>query len=54
MELQIVILAGGKGKRLWPLTNEHTPKPMLQLFSDVPLLFETILRLSPLFYAFPL
>lgn len=39
-----VILAGGKGERLRPLTNVDNPKPFLKLFSEYSLFQETLLR----------
>ena len=29
--LQPVLLSGGSGTRLWPLSREHYPKPLLRL-----------------------
>lgn len=43
-----VILCGGSGTRLWPLSRLHTPKPFLKLFSHHSLFQETILRLQKL------
>ena len=39
-----VILAGGSGKRLWPLSKKNFPKQFLKLNSTKTLLQETILR----------
>ncbi len=39
-----VILAGGSGTRLWPLSRESYPKHFLNLFSEHSLLQETVLR----------
>lgn len=41
-----VILAGGSGTRLWPLSREHFPKQFLKLTSDHSLLQETVFRLD--------
>lgn len=41
-----VILAGGKGSRLWPLTHGRKPKPFLRPFSRHSLLQETMLRVK--------
>ena len=41
-----VILAGGRGTRLRPLTGEKSPKPFLRLFSNYSLFQETVLRVS--------
>ena len=39
-----VILAGGTGSRLWPLSREHYPKQFLRLTGDKSLLQNTALR----------
>lgn len=39
-----VVLAGGKGSRLWPLSRSSCPKQLLNLFGDNTLLQETLLR----------
>ena len=39
--LNIVILAGGKGERFWPLSTPEHPKPFLKFFSDRSLLQQT-------------
>ena len=46
--LQPVILSGGSGSRLWPLSREHYPKQLLALVSDCSLLQETARRLDAL------
>ena len=43
-----VILSGGSGTRLWPLSRKQFPKQYLPLLSDNTMLQETILRLSGL------
>ncbi|MHB1236816.1 MAG: mannose-1-phosphate guanylyltransferase, partial [Gallionella sp.] len=43
-----VILAGGSGSRLWPLSRQSLPKQFLSLDGDASLLQTTIDRLSPL------
>ncbi|HKK13718.1 MAG TPA: mannose-1-phosphate guanylyltransferase/mannose-6-phosphate isomerase [Gammaproteobacteria bacterium] len=43
-----VILSGGAGTRLWPLSREHYPKPLLPLVNDRSLLQETACRLDGL------
>jgi len=48
MQIIPVILSGGSGKRLWPLSREEYPKQYLPLVSDNTMLQETILRLSGL------
>ena len=44
-----VILAGGSGARLWPLSRKHYPKQYLSLNGDNTMLQDTILRLKGLF-----
>jgi len=41
-----VILSGGAGTRLWPLSREGYPKQLLPLISDKTMLQETVLRLA--------
>lgn len=41
-----VILAGGSGTRLWPLSNKKTPKQFLKLFSDNSMIVETSNRVK--------
>jgi mannose-1-phosphate guanylyltransferase/mannose-6-phosphate isomerase len=48
MKLIPVILSGGSGSRLWPLSREHYPKPLLPLTSDHSLLQDTASRLDGL------
>lgn len=43
-----VIMAGGGGTRLWPLSRMARPKPFLPLLGDRTLLQATVARLSPL------
>lgn len=43
-----VILAGGSGTRLWPLSRQHYPKQLLKLFGDKTMLQQTLLRLDGL------
>ena len=43
-----VVMAGGSGTRLWPLSRTLFPKQFLSLTSETTLLQETLLRLSPL------
>ncbi|NLG84508.1 MAG: mannose-1-phosphate guanylyltransferase, partial [Firmicutes bacterium] len=44
-----VVLAGGQGRRLWPLSRPTWPKPFLPLFpGDRAPLAETLARLAPL------
>ena len=41
-----VILAGGVGSRLWPLSREDRPKQFLRLVSDRTMLQDTLLRVT--------
>lgn len=41
-----VILAGGSGTRLWPLSRQHYPKQLLKLFGEKTMLQQTLLRLG--------
>lgn len=44
-----LILAGGKGSRLWPISVANKPKQFLNLYSDNIMINETIKRIEPLF-----
>lgn len=46
MPLYPVILAGGSGSRLWPLSREFYPKPFLTVASQHSMLQATLLRLD--------
>ena len=48
MQIIPVILSGGSGTRLWPLSRKEYPKQYLPLASDNTMLQETILRLNGL------
>ncbi|MHB8453166.1 MAG: mannose-1-phosphate guanylyltransferase/mannose-6-phosphate isomerase [Acidiferrobacterales bacterium] len=48
MTINTVILSGGSGTRLWPLSREHYPKQLLPLMRDLSLLQETAMRLDGL------
>lgn len=48
MRLTPVILSGGSGTRLWPLSRKEYPKQYLPLVGDNTMLQETILRLDGL------
>ncbi|EAU54614.1 mannose-1-phosphate guanylyltransferase/mannose-6-phosphate isomerase [Mariprofundus ferrooxydans] len=46
--IKAVVLAGGSGTRLWPLSRQQLPKQFLKLNGDESMLGATISRLSPL------
>lgn len=48
MNILPVVLSGGSGTRLWPLSRELYPKQLLPLVGDRTMLQETILRLDGL------
>ena len=48
MQVIPVILSGGSGKRLWPLSRKEYPKQYLSLVGDNTMLQDTILRLNGL------
>ncbi|MBW8849299.1 MAG: mannose-1-phosphate guanylyltransferase/mannose-6-phosphate isomerase [Xanthomonadales bacterium] len=54
VELQPVLLSGGSGTRLWPLSREAYPKQFLPLVGDDTLLQATWRRVAPLSSAAPL
>ena len=52
-KIQPVILAGGTGSRLWPLSRELYPKQLLQLIDETSLLQTTVLRVAQLAEVLP-
>ena len=44
MKITPVILAGGSGTRLWPISREDQPKQFLPLIDSNSLFQETVLR----------
>jgi len=48
MEEYAVIMAGGTGTRLWPLSTEENPKQTHKLIGDLTLFQETVKRVEPL------
>ncbi len=48
MPVRLLLMAGGSGTRLWPLSTEARPKQFLALLSEKSLLAETYARLVPL------
>ena len=49
-----VVLSGGSGTRLWPLSRELYPKQLLPLVGERTMLQETVARLSGLEVAAPI
>lgn len=47
-DVYYVFLAGGNGERLWPLSNDLTPKQLLPLGPEGTLLAQTIDRVAPM------
>lgn len=47
--MKFLILAGGKGTRLWPVSRLQKPKQFQKLISDKTMLQETVERLMPAF-----
>ena len=54
MSLCPVILAGGGGTRLWPLSRAHYPKQFLSLFGKNSMLQETLIRIDEIDPEIPL
>jgi mannose-1-phosphate guanylyltransferase/mannose-6-phosphate isomerase len=46
MVIQPVVLSGGSGTRLWPLSREFYPKQLIPLIGELTLLQETVKRLD--------
>lgn len=46
-----VVMAGGSGSRLWPMSRTHYPKQFLPLTSEKTMLQETVLRLKNIKHA---
>ena len=46
MTIHPVVLAGGSGTRLWPMSREHHPKQFLPLMGERTMLQETLCRLD--------
>src|SRR5215813_11472874 len=55
MRVTPVVLSGGVGSRLWPLSRSHVPKQFMALASNQTMLQETVLRVAnPELYAPPI
>src|SRR6516165_12109243 len=44
----VIIMAGGRGERFWPLSREKTPKQLLALLGKKSFLQEAVERVLPL------
>jgi mannose-1-phosphate guanylyltransferase len=44
----VIIMAGGRGERFWPVSRERTPKQLLKLLGDRSFLQQTVDRILPL------
>lgn len=47
MKIYPVIMCGGSGTRLWPVSTSHMPKQFVNLVSDTSLFRQTVARLAP-------
>ena len=55
MTIQPVILSGGAGTRLWPMSRQEFPKQLLPLAGPVSMIRETLIRVEdPKFYRAPM
>src|ERR1044071_2571535 len=44
----VIIMAGGRGERFWPLSREKTPKQLIKLLGDKSFLQQAVERVLPL------
>ncbi len=44
----IIIMAGGRGERFWPVSREQTPKQLIKLLGDTSFLQQAVARVTPL------
>src|SRR6266571_1399468 len=44
----VIIMAGGRGERFWPVSREKTPKQLIKLLGDKSFLQEAVARVAPL------
>ncbi len=52
--INCVILCGGSGSRLWPLSREKLPKQLLPLVNEYTMLQNTIMRFNKLTATMPM
>src|SRR6185503_1871233 len=43
----VIIMAGGRGERFWPVSREKTPKQLLRLLGNRSFLQQTVDRVTP-------
>ncbi len=48
MKIFAVVMAGGVGSRLWPLSRERSPKQLLHIMGEGTMIQNTVARLQPL------
>src|SRR5271167_1806102 len=48
MEMYALIMAGGEGKRFWPLSSRNKPKQFLSLTGEKSMIRQTVDRILPL------
>ena len=44
----VIIMAGGKGERFWPVSREKTPKQLIKLLGEKSFLQDAVARVAPL------
>lgn len=44
----VIIMAGGRGERFWPVSREKTPKQLIKLLGDQSFLQQAVARVQPL------
>jgi len=44
----VIIMAGGRGERFWPVSREKTPKQLIKLLGEKSFLQEAVARVAPL------
>src|ERR1041385_7166360 len=44
----VIIMAGGRGERFWPVSREKTPKQLIKLLGDKSFLQQAVERVAPL------
>src|SRR5689334_23545107 len=44
----VIIMAGGRGERFWPISREKTPKQLIKLLGERSFLQEAVARVLPI------